>query len=190
MHPSDYSNCSTLEEVVNSLYNEDSSEHTILRNDCIASAAKQCTSAMELGIFQGSCLALMYVNLQSPKTLYGVDINTNRFLEGGLKPHFEDYAKKMKVSIPTIIETSSLKKNSVKEVDFLHIDSLHHPKHLTEELKLHAPNIKKYIAFHDINQNNSALGKVVRDFVSKNPKWQLDTYYDKGKCGHALIKRV
>jgi len=189
VQPTNYSSHTSLESVISSLYNDTASEHTIERNQCIAHAANECESAMELGVFQGSCLALIYTNLKHPKELYGIDTHTKPFLNGGLKPLFDEYSKRCG-STYEIIETSSVEKESVRSVDFLHIDSLHRPAHLAKELALHSPNIRKYIAFHDINQNNSSLGTVVKDFVKHNKEWEMAKYYDKGKCGHALIRRV
>ncbi len=188
MRATDYSSHTSLESVVASLYHE-VSEYSIKRSQCIAHAAKDCGSAMELGVFQGSCFALIYTNLKHPKELYGIDIRTQPFLTGGLKPLFDEYSKRHR-STYTIIETSSINKKSVRTVDFLHIDSLHTPAHLEKELALHSPNIRKYIAFHDINQKNSRLGIVVKDFVKHNKEWEISEYYDKGKCGHALVRRV
>ena len=189
MKQTDYSKHKTLEEVVDSLYGNMASEHTIKRNECIANAAKQCVSAMELGVFQGSCLALIYCNLKPPKKMFGVDIKIKPYNNGGLKQLFEDYSQKNGYEAPTILEKSSIDPVTVKNVDFLHIDSLHRANHLMKELNLHSNNVNKYIAFHDINQNNNELGKVVKSFVEKNPQWVIAEYYDKGKCGHALIER-
>lgn len=190
MKPTDYSHCKNLEEVIASLYHGSVSEHTINRNECIVNAAKQCTSGMELGVFQGSCLALIYTNLQSPKELYGVDIRIDPYNKGGLSSLFKEYAQRTNNSPPEIIQSSSINKDICREVDFLHIDSLHQANHLKKELDLHSPFIKKYIAFHDINQNNSELGKVVKNFVKNSIEWDIEVYYDQGICGHALIRRI
>ena len=71
----------------------------------------------------------------------------------------------------------------------LHIDSYHKSWYLKKELALHASHVSKYIAFHDIKQNNWELWRVVEKFVNDNPEWEVESKYEGGTCGYAVIKR-
>jgi len=84
----------------------------------------------------------------------------------------------------------SVNEKAIREVDFLHIDSLHEPNYLAKELDMHSNYVSKYIMFHDIKQNKWELWKVIEKFLQKNSTWKLKTKYEKGSCGYALIERV
>tara|TARA_B100000085_G_C18393443_1_gene451427 strand:- start:140 stop:721 length:582 start_codon:yes stop_codon:yes gene_type:complete len=167
-------------------------EETWHRCEALMECARDSESIMEFGVNQGCSLVLML--LQNPKKIIGVDPQIAAWNKGrSYKPLSilaEEYAKENNIEIE-FLAMSSTNPKTVRSVDMLHIDSLHTPKHLRKELKLHAQHIKKYIAFHDIKQDNYALWKVVEDFLSNNEDWKLKNMYDeKGTCGHAEIERV
>ena len=91
-------------------------------------------------------------------------------------------------------EGNSLDKESVHEVDMLHIDSLHRAAHLQKEIDLHSGHVKKYMVFHDTKYAHGepeyALWRVVEKFLNKNNDWELLVNYTEGKAGHAAIQRV
>ena len=109
--------------------------------------ARDSESVMELGVNQGTAFILML--LQNPKKMIGVDITTKKWYNGGtykpLSVLADAYAKKNNIEIE-MLEMSSTDKRSTREVDMIHIDSLHTGSHLKKELDLHAQHVKKYIA--------------------------------------------
>ena len=163
------------------------------RNEALMECARDSESVMELGVNQGTAFILML--LQNPKKMIGVDITTKKWYNGGtykpLSVLADAYAKENNIEIE-MLEMSSTDKRSTRKVDMIHIDSLHTGSHLKKELDLHAQHVKKYIAFHDIKQNNYELWKVVQKFLDENQDtWKLKNMYDKrGKCGHAEIERI
>ena len=165
--------------------------HTWMRNLELMECASKCETIMELGINQGTSLILMM--LQNPKKIIGVDIDLKHWRRGAgfkpLEPLAIEYAKENNIDLE-IIEMDSTNTESTRVADMLHIDSLHDPNHLTKELLVHANFIKKYIAFHDIKQNDWALWKVIDRFMKTMPGWKLKTKYEEGKCGHAVIERI
>jgi cephalosporin hydroxylase len=128
--------------------------------------------------------------MQGDKTkVVGVDISLDNYKKGGLKELMESYAADKGFELK-LIQKSSISESTVSDVELLHIDSLHHPKHLMKELELHAPRVSKYILFHDTKVKNYELLKVVNKYIERHPKeWELVENYTGGKCGHAAIKR-
>ena len=131
--------------------------------------------------------------LQNPKKIIGVDIDLNNWNVGAgfkpLAPIAKKYADENNIDLE-MIQTDSTDPVSTRNVDMLHIDSLHDPNHLNEELILHNQYIKKYIAFHDIKQGDWALWKVIEKFLKNMTEWKLKVKYNEGKCGHAVIERI
>ena len=165
--------------------------HTWARNLDLMNFASNSESIMELGVNQGTSLALMM--LQNPKKIIGVDIDLNNWNVGAgfkpLAPIAKKYADENNIDLE-MIQTDSTDPVSTRNVDMLHIDSLHDPNHLNEELILHNQYIKKYIAFHDIKQGDWALWKVIEKFLKNMTEWKLKVKYNEGKCGHAVIERI
>ena len=85
----------------------------------------------------------------------------------------------------------------IEETDLLFIDTLHQHDQLTQELKLHADKVRKYIIFHDTSKfaytdevtgNNGGLWPVVEMFLSEHPEWQLKERYTNNN-GLTIIQR-
>lgn len=148
--------------------------------------AAKCESVKEIGVFQGSSFMAMMIQ-DSVRHGVAIDINTKLF-EQYLKPLLVEYCDRTGKTLKTH-GVSSLDKSTVSEVDMLHIDSLHKPAHLKQELRLHAESVKKYIAFHDIKQNDWALLGVIEDFCNHNPEWSVVERFTGGGAGHAVIAR-
>jgi len=190
MKHTNYSSAKTLQDVYDIQHHicDDGEGPTWHRNMALMECAKDSESIMELGINQGSSFVLMM--MQNPKKIIGVDVNTNSWFKGGLYELASEYATNNNIEVE-ILKMSSTDPKSIRNVDMLHIDSLHNPKHLKGELKLHAPHVNKYIAFHDIKQNNYELWKVIQEFLANNKDWKLKNFYDKeGKCGHVEIEKI
>jgi len=193
MRDTDYNAAKTLEQAYK-IYEDSWGETTAHRNNALIECAKDSESISELGVNQGS--SFMMLMMQNPKKIVGVDITLKKWRKGNpslgyqaLEPLALQYMKANPMEY-IMYEGSSADKKSVHNVDMLHIDSLHSPSHLTQELKVHADSVNKYIAFHDIKQNGYALWKVIERFLNDNPQWKLRTFYDEGKCGHVEIERA
>ena len=189
MKHTDYSSAKTLQDVYNIQKRacSNGTGHTWKRNEALIECAKDSESIMELGVNQGSAFILMM--MQNPKKIIGVDINIESWLNGGLAHLSEEYSTANNIEVE-ILELSSTHPDSVRNVDMLHIDSLHDGSHLRAELNLHAKHVNKFIAFHDIKQNKFELWKVVKDFLKNNKDWKTKIFYDEGKCGHAVIEKI
>jgi len=181
MRDTDYRQAKKLEDVIE-ISKRDWSIHSETRNNCLMRLAKDSESVSELGVNQGS--SFIFMMLQNPKKIVGVDLTLKKWRTGGTYPALEP------------LRGSSTDKKSVYNVDMLHIDSLHKASHLRKELKMHAESVNKYIAFHDTKLGNGetggqfALWRVVEQFLNDNPQWELEEHYTEGKCGHAAIRRV
>ena len=140
----------------------------------------------ELGVCQGGTLAAMM--LEHPKVLRGYDIAAYYY-----DPYahlFLDYAKENSIDF-SYQEISSLDKRTVYDCDLLHIDSLHDPKHLMDELTLHAPTVSKYIVFHDTAnfRNSSGLFKVIAEYITEvEQSWKLVDHFIHS-VGYTVIQR-
>jgi len=193
MKSTDYSNCSTLEEVYDHQYeilrsyNKDQ-QHARIRLDALIKYAKQSRVIKEIGVFQGSSLIAMFMQ-KNVTSAVGIDINLSTYYKT-MEAFVNDYSERKNKSIK-MIECSSLDKKTVSNCDMLHIDSKHQYDHLMSELKLHAPSVNKFIAFHDINQNNRELYRCVVEYIDnvEPDTWKIIEEYEKGKCGHLIIGR-
>jgi len=196
MRDTDYRQAKKLEDVLK-ISKKDWSIHSETRNNCLMRLAKDSESVSELGVNQGT--SFIFMMLQNPKKIVGVDLTLKKWRTGGTYPALEPLALEYMKEHPMeyiMYEGSSTDKESVHNVDMLHIDSLHKASHLRKELKMHAESVNKYIAFHDTKLSNGetggqfALWRVVEQFLNDNPQWELEEHYTEGKCGHAAIRRV
>ena len=151
------------------------------QHDAIIKYGSECETYRELGIMQGATAAAAVV--AGFKDLHLIDIDLKNFNE--FKPIFEKENIKMKVDGKSSL---SYRSEDLPEVDFLLIDSLHVPGHLKQELKIHAPRVKKYILFHDTFSKTS-LHKEVLFYIKTRPQWEVVEYYEKN-VGYTLIKRI
>ena len=196
MRDTDYRQAKKLEDILK-ISKTDWNIHLETRNNCLMRLAKDSESVSELGVNQGT--SFVFMMLQNPKKIVGVDITLKKWRNGGTYPALEplaiEYMKKHPMEY-IMYEGSSTDKESVHNVDMLHIDSLHKASHLQKELKMHAESVNKYIAFHDTKLSNGetggqyALWRVVEQFLNDNPQWELEEHYTGGKCGYAAIKRT
>lgn len=193
----DYSQFSTIEELSEYILTKevysatDNGIHEIERLNHLIDLGKQCNTISELGVWQGRTLALFII--QKPKKITGIDIDLSRM--NSYKDVFYNYSKDHNINLE-MLEVSSTSIESVRDVELLHIDSLHTPSHLQKELNLHANHVSKFITFHDTKLGNKKKGtefqlwKIVEKFLENNNNWELYEHYTLGKCGHATIKRV
>jgi cephalosporin hydroxylase len=165
--------------------------HDTARYKHLIELGNQVETVSELGVWQGRTMALFMG--QNIKKIYGVDLDLSRFNKK-LRRIFQEYAEKNNIQWE-LIESTSTSANAIREVELLHIDSLHTPTHLQAELDLHSKFVSKYITFHDTKLGNPFNGtqfqlwRVIEKFLNDNKDWRLYEHYMLGKCGHATIKR-
>lgn len=163
----------------------DMNEH--IRDDALMEYANRVEVVKELGVYQG-VTAAMFLTQPNVKKYVGIDIDFGLY-EQHFRSHIENYA----VETGKVVEmyrASSTDPRTAGSCDMLHIDSLHTVRHLQQELKLHLDHVKKYVAFHDVNQNNRALFHCVMDHIADKPEWKVAVDHDRGKCGYLIIERV
>lgn len=189
--PLDYSKCTSLQDCfdVRLEHCKKHNQHEAVRDNILAQYAKNCKVVKELGVWQGGTFG-MFLTLDGVEEIVGVDISFNKY-NSCIKKFVDAYAEENDKTV-TLLEMSSTSPDSVSPCDFMHIDSLHNPTHLMNELKLHADSVSKRIAFHDVNQKNRELFRVVQDFIQNvQPlKWFIVKDYDQGKCGCTVIERI
>ena len=153
----------------------------VAHHDKMMELATECTSYRELGVNQGATAAA--VVLAGIRDIHLIDINMSKFEP--YKHLFESH-----VDTFNVVAESSIKNNPLNDrpVDMLLIDSLHNASHVKDELRVHAPSVKKYILFHDTNSIN-AIRKVVDNFVKDNPQWKLIEHFSQN-VGYSLIGKV
>jgi hypothetical protein len=89
----------------------------------------------------------------------------------------------------------------IPECDFLFIDGEHSYYAVSKELKMHSPNVRKFIGFHDVvsyaNRNESpyetgsrfieGIVPAIFEFLQDNPQWKVD-YYSPLNNGLLILK--
>jgi len=148
-------------------------------HDEIISKAVECETYRELGTMQGATAACAAIS--GYKKLQLVDIDFGQFRP--YKHLFEGYDVEMYE-----IDSKDPKLTTIGEVDLMVIDSYHKAYHTWEELKVHAPYVKKYILFHDTFKPTDSVQQAVNQFVMQNANWHIEKY-DQRNVGYTCLKR-
>jgi hypothetical protein len=87
----------------------------------------------------------------------------------------------------------------IEETDLLFIDTNHHARQCSLELKLHADKARKYIIFHDTQTfgfgetggqgGEPGLWLAINPFLEANPHWQIAENFTNNN-GLLILKRV
>lgn len=186
----DISYVTNIHEFYEEIKRQQSGAHGVeylAHHNALIEKAKECETIKEIGVCQGATLAAMM--LTNPKKLIGFDIMPKYF--NPYKKHFDDYAKENDIDFEFIVG-DSINPKITHEVDMLHIDSLHKPEHLMKELIIHAPKVKKYIAFHDTANYKNTSGLLValaRYITEIDQSWRIVDHYIH-RVGYTVIERV
>lgn len=150
--------------------------------------ADQCTTIKELGVLQGMSLALCMLS-ENTKAVHGVDINGAR-IEPYL-PLFQKYAEEKNIDFNFIEKSSTDWSTAQGKFEMLHIDSMHVPSHLEKELQLHAPNITKYIVFHDTAnfKHSKGLFPVIARYITEVDQNWVIVEHNNYRVGYTVIAR-
>lgn len=151
-------------------------------HDAIRSCLKPGMRYKEFGTKQGvSAAAAMLCN---PSSVEMVDIDITKFAP--YTSIFQEYADQHDIKMK-FYNMSSSSSSCKSEVDVLMIDSLHTPSHLRSELKVHGDTVKGHIILHD-TWSAPELHKVLEEFVSSRPQWQIVEYY-KSNVGYSMASK-
>tara|TARA_X000001316_G_C921603_1_gene36103 strand:- start:1470 stop:2045 length:576 start_codon:yes stop_codon:yes gene_type:complete len=156
-------------------------------HDAIIKYMKECESYIELGTHQGGTASTAL--LCNPKQIQLVDIDMSRYKKF-LQPLAEKYTKNKNIDF-RVLEESSLSIKSTRRSDMLVIDSLHHPNHMIQELRLHQININKYIIAHDTSilhgKTDSRLYDCLQTFCLDYP-WKIIERNEQN-VGYTVLKK-
>jgi len=135
--------------------------------------ALRCDHITEMGVRRGvSTSSFLYAN---PKKFIAYDIREN----GEVRNIFDmclNNGKDFHYIIDNVLEVT------IEETDFLFIDTEHTYDQLSQELKLHANKVRKYIGFHDTVIYGEQLMKAINEFLDMNGEWKIvhDAKYNNG----------
>ena len=154
--------------------------------------AKLCDTVAEFGV--RTVVSSYALALARPQKLTCVDIENNAYVS-----NFIEQCKKENINA-TFHQANTLT-YELEEVDMLFIDTLHSFNQLTQELKLHANKVKKYLLFHDTisfgscNEDDRQCGEncglvpAIRNFLRENSNWkELETHQNNN--GLTVLHRV
>lgn len=114
-------------------------------HNAITKYMADCKSYMELGVHQGGTASAAM--LCKPSRIFLVDMDLSRYNKF-LAPIAEEWCDRHNIEL-ILKETDSTSFTCINMTDMLVIDSLHTVPHMTKELELHGPNVRKYIIAHD-----------------------------------------
>lgn len=186
----DMTHVKNLEEFYEEIKSQQAGAHGeeyIQHHKAIIKCAKECETIKEIGVCQGGTFAAMM--LQHPKKLIGMDIMPKYFTP--YQHLFDAYAEENNLDYE-YIEGNSHDHRLIHKVDMLHIDSLHKPDHLLQELRIHARHVSKYIVFHDTANFKGSRGllPVIAKYITEEDQtWTIVDHYIQ-RVGYTVIKKT
>ena len=186
----DMTHVKSLEEFYEEIKIQQAGAHGIeyiQHHKAIIKYAKECETIKEIGVCQGGTFAAMM--LQHPKKLIGMDIMPKYFTP--YQHLFDTYAQENNLDYEYIVG-NSLNHMIIHKVDMLHIDSLHKPDHLLQELRIHARHVNKYIVFHDTANFKGSRGllPVIAKYITEEDQtWTIVDHYIQ-RVGYTVIKKT
>ena len=166
------SQVNTLQEYYDRVYKLQSDAHKpeyMLVHDEIKKRIEDCNSYTELGINQGTTLAIPVLKGISTITAYDITLGPYNRAKG----LFDEHAKQLDINY-NVYEANTLAIN-IDPVDVLYIDTVHLYDHLIKELALHGGKANKFIIVHDTFVNNKELKIAVEEYVDANKEWSVVT---------------
>jgi hypothetical protein len=135
--------------------------------------AGQCRHVTALGGRHGvSTVALL---AGQPERLFVVD--------AGVPPE-ADALRRMAGKTSLHFKAGNSLGTDIEDTDFLFIDTTHTADHLYQELRRHAPKVRRWIALHDTviyGENGEGGGPgllpAVRRYLRENPEWTVKKHY-------------
>jgi hypothetical protein len=140
--------------------------------------AKECSSVVELGVRSGvSTRAFLCLDVKLRSyDLYKDETVADLF----------NKASSLNRDVQYIVENTLTAE--IESADMMFVDTDHTYQQVSQELKLHADKIKKYIAFHDTQTYSSEVLAAIVDFMMKNREWEFH-YFTRENNGLTVLKR-
>ncbi len=149
--------------------------------DVMKEYASEVDSVVEFGVRKGVSTSAWL--MAEPKRVICYDINN---CYDNLKPH-RGFAKEKGIDFQFI--TGDSRVVEIEEVDLLFIDTNHTYEHLTEELNHNGDKVRKYIICHDTVSRYRCM-RAVKDYIERNPQWQIKEHFEYNNGLTILEKRV
>lgn len=141
--------------------------------------AEQCDHVIELGLRYGnSTVAFMAAR---PKKLISYDLQYNDKMDY-LKLIAEENGVDLEIRIEDATPDDG-RESTVGETDLLFIDTNHHARQCSLELKTHPNKVRKFIIFHDVQTfgygetggqgGEGGLWLAIDPFLGAHPEWQI-----------------
>lgn len=155
--------------------------------------AQSVDSITEMGVRSGvSTRAFMYAN---PKKLIAYDLKKDHKVD-----QMFEYAKTLGKNFHYI--ESNVLDIKIEKTDLLFIDTFHCYEQLSQELQLHAKQVKKYVIFHDVYtyglvpekcSNYNFVGTkgilyAIEEFLENNHDWEK-IYHVENNNGLMIIEK-
>lgn len=185
--------CKTLEDFYTSIrkqQEEAHGEHYCAHHDEISKLIKNLDLKIykELGTHQGASAAAAILAGASSVSL--VDITMERFNKS--RHLFETYCDEHGIELE-VLETDSTAANSASLCDIMLVDSVHRPDHMLRELEVHAPNVGKYMVFHDTERQFGKIDRrlydALKEYSSGMSRWSLVLHNDQN-VGYTVLQRM
>jgi len=151
--------------------------------DVLKDLASNCDTIIELGVNEVNSTWAFMINRPKKITCVDFEFKTNhRKHLYNTAPHlcnpWLDQAIKLaeKENIELVLIEKDTRTLDLEPADMMFIDTEHTYECLNQELILHGPKIKKYIAIHD-TVLFPGQARAITEFISKNPNWIIKNEY-------------
>lgn len=157
--------------------------------EILRSLASQCDHVTEFGVRRGSSTRAFLAS--KARKLVSYDIEKNSDVE-------KLFQAARKIGRDAAYIQADVLKIRIEKTDMLFIDTLHCYDQLRKELALHAPQVSKYIAFHDthtfgtrgeLDGDDLGLLPAIIEFCINNPEWRFKVYRTNNN-GLTVIERT
>ena len=183
--------CKNLEEFYAEIRSQQEAAHGnnyCAQHDALKRCMVECRTYKELGTHQGGTAAAAM--LCNPSRVDLVDISLEKYNKS--RHLFEEYAERNGINLKTQeISSTDIKSRGI--CDLLLIDSLHHPRHLQQELALHSDYARKYIILHDTEvlhgKPNTSLFRVAEQFCDQINPWVI-CERNRENVGYTVLKNT
>jgi hypothetical protein len=155
----------------------------------LAFLATQCDHVTEFGVRTGHSTVAFLHAMEGRRSaqLRSYDLNDAYGVHNSCSPLTSvdwEFTQASTLNIPVIYET-----------DFLFIDTLHTYAHVTQELRLHGDQARKWIGFHDTQtfgkvgeDGGMGIVQAIEDWLAAHNEWRI-VYQTKRNNGMMLIER-
>ena len=155
----------------------------------LAFLATQCDHVTEFGVRTGHSTVTFLHALEQNKnaTLRSYDLKDNYGV-------LDDY--ELQTPIDWVFHSANtIEISPIEETDFLFIDTLHTYAQVSQELRIHGEQARKWIGFHDTHtfgergeDGGMGIVQAIKDWLAAHNEWRI-VYTTKRNNGMMLIER-